>query len=354
MALFGGKPPVEKEKSEQNLVQYLQAKKVENLEEQFEVSGYGTLSSYNTLDVTAEAQGKMTEGNKPLKPGINFKRGDLLFRIDDVELRYSIRSRKSAYINLLANILPDIKIDFNGEYKKWSDYINEIKLNELLPTLPSWTSEKEKIFLSTRNVLSEYFAIKSQEEQLRKYAVSAPFNGVITDVYLNNLSFVNPGAKVIRIVETGNYEIPVAVPTSQLHLINIGTKCRILSTAGEEKGEGTVARISEVINKSTQSVNVYVKPNSKSATKFYEGEYVLVKIDAQTTHTGLRIPLSAIDENQVFVYSSTDSLLQKRPIDILNENKNGAFISGLKNNEIVIVQEVLNFKDSTKYGVILK
>jgi RND family efflux transporter MFP subunit len=203
-------------------------------------------------------------------------------------------------------------------------------------------------------VLSEYFTIKSLEEQLRKYSVSAPFNGVITDVYLNNLSFVNPGTKIIRIVETGNYEIPVAVPTNQLHLINIGTKCRIMSTNGDEKGEGLVVRVSEVINKTTQSVNVYVKPNSKNASKFYEGEYVLVKIDAQTSHTGLRIPLSAIDENQVFVYSNKDSLLRKRPIEILNENKNGAFISGLKNNEIVIIQEVLNFKDSTKYGIILK
>jgi len=352
--LFIGRTEEKPEEEEKTFVTHLEATSVKNVEENFEVSGYGTVSSFNTVDVSAEAQGKMYAGNKSLKPGIKFKKGDLLFRIDDTELRYSLRSRKSSFINLLANILPDIKIDYSSEYNKWSDYIESIKLNESLPTLPSWTTDKEKIFLSTRNVLSEYFSIKGAEEQLKKYTVYAPFSGMITEVYINDFSFVNPGAKIIRIVQTGNYEIPVSIAVSQLQLIDIGTKCVVYSTDGTEKGAGSVVRISEVINKATQSVSVYVKPIAHKGERFIEGEYVLVKIDVQSKGTGIRLPLSAIHENQVYIYSQTDSLLRKKPIQILNENENGAFVTGLKDKEIVIQQEVLNFSDTTKYGIIIK
>lgn len=351
-ALMRSKPDAVAEEAEKKFVPHVEAKVVTNSSEDLMVSGYGTLSSYSTVDVASEVQGKLYQG-KALKPGIKFRKGDLLFRIDDVEVRYSVRARKSSFINLIANMIPDIRIDYSSEYDKWNDYLASIKLNESLPPLPSWNSEKEKIFLSTRNILSEYFNIKSLEEQLKKYSVHAPFSGMITEVYMNDFSFVNPGTKIIKIVETGNFEIPVSLPVSQLSMIDIGTKCTIYSTDGSERGGGTVARISEVINKTTQSVTVYVKPGS-SESKYIEGEYLLVKIDAKTSQKGFRIPLSAVSEGQVFVYNKSDSLLTKKPILLLNENEEGAFVSGLDDNEIVVIQEVVNYSDSTKYGIILK
>lgn len=351
-ALMNAKPKAPEDDTEKTFIPHVEASKVVNTAEDLMVSGYGTLSSYSVVDVAAEVQGKLYQG-KALKPGIKFRKGDLLFRVDDVEVRYSVRARKSSFINLLANMMPDIKIDYASEFNKWNDYLTSIKLNESLPQLPSWNSDKEKIFLSTRNVLSEYFNIKSLEEQLQKYAVYAPFSGMITEVYMNDFSFVNPGTKIIKIVETGNFEIPVSVPVSQLSLIDVGTKCTIYSTDGTERGGGSVARVSEVINKTTQSVTIYVKPGS-SDVRYIEGEYLLVKIDAKVSQKGFRIPLSAINEGQVFTYTKSDSLLRRKPILILNENETGAFVSGLNDEEIVIIQEVVNFSDSTKYGVILK
>lgn len=348
----GGKKTVEEK--DQLVIPHLEAMPVNSTVEEIRVSGYGTLSSYNTVDLAAEIQGKLYAGNKALKPGMRFKKGDLLFRIDDSEARYSIRARKSTFINLLANILPDIKVDYNSEYKKWSDYMESIKLNESLPTLPAWSSEKEKVFLSTRNVLTEYFNIKSQEEQLKKYTVHAPFSGMISEVYMPEFSFVNPGAKIIKVVQTGNYEIPVAVPVSQLDMVKVGTKCTIYSTDGTERGGGSVVRISEVINRTTQSVTVYVKPGNDKDADYIEGEYLLVKIDAELTQNGCLIPRSAVQDGQVYVYSKTDSLLNKKPVQILNENEQGFFVSGISDTDTIIIQEVLNYRDTAKYGIIIK
>jgi multidrug efflux pump subunit AcrA (membrane-fusion protein) len=351
---FSGGKEEEKNEVEETFISTLSAIEITNQSETFNVVGFGTLSSYNSVDVSSEVQGKLLKGNKDLKPGVKFKKGDLLFKINNTEARYNIRSRKSGFINIIAQLLPDMKVDFPSEYEKWNNYISSIKLNESIPTLPAWKSPKEKIFLSTRNVLTEYFAIKSLEEQLKKYLVYAPFSGMITDVFISDYSVVNPGAKIIKIMQTGNFEIPVSIPVSQLSNIEIGTKCQIYSTSGDLRGSGSVVRVSEVINKNTQSVDVYIKPDQNVDSKFIAGEYVRVEINESSNYKGCRIPLTAVMGNEVFVYSKKDSVLQKKEVVVLNENEKGVFITGLRNKEVVIVQEVLHYTDSTKYDVLVK
>jgi membrane fusion protein (multidrug efflux system) len=354
LALRGGKEEVQVEEKSAVFVQTLPAIEVKNVDEQFNVEGYGTVSSYNSVDISSEVQGKLIKGNQPLKPGVKFRKGELLFRVNDAEARYNIRSRKSGFINIIAQMLPDIKVDFPNEFEKWNEYMNAIKLNQSLPQLPSWKSSKEKVFISTRNVLTEYFAIKSLEEQVQKHSLRAPYDGMITAVYINDHAVVNPGTRVMTIIETGNFEIPVSVPAASIDAIEIGTKAEIYSTSGDLKGMGSVVRISEVINKSTQSVDVFIKPKAIEGKKFIEGEYVKVAINETGNFKGLRVPVGAVAEGKVMVYSKSDSTISPKEVVVLNQSEKGAFISGLNDNDIVITKEVLGYTDTTKYSVLIK
>ncbi len=342
------------EKPKLVFVPTLTAAKVVNKTETMNIGGFGTITSFNAVDLACEVQGKLTAGKHNLKPGIKFKKGDLLFKINDADAQYNLRARKSSFITIIANLLPDLRSDFPEEFEKWNSYINDIKLNEALPQLPAWKTTKEKIFISTRNVLTEYFNIKGLEEQLNKYSVYAPFSGVITDVYLSNYSVVNPGARILRIVETDNFEVAVSIGAEQLDLVHIGAQTSIYSTDGILKGSGTVVRISEVINKNTQSVDVYVKPKSLAGFTFIEGEYIHVKIDQQDEQTGYRLPKEAVVDNYVYLYSPTDSTLQPQLVQVVETNAEGVFVKGLKDNMIVVTQEVLNLTDTSKYQVLIK
>ena len=332
----------------------LTATKVVNSEKEFKAMGYGNVSSFNSVNLIAEVQGKLSKGTVTLKAGVKFRKGDLLFKIYDVEARYALRARKSGYINLIATILPDIKSDYPNEFNKWNNYIERIKLNKNLPELPAWTSNKEKVFLSSKKVLSEYFSIKGQEEQLKKYSAYAPFSGTITDVFINNYSVVNPGSKVIKIAQNSNFEITISIPQNKIETIIIGSKATILTTQGLLKGEGKVVRISDILNKNTQSINVFVKATPVDGQHFIDGEYVKVDLNIEGKHSGLTIPSLAIKNNRVLLFNATDSLLQYKSISVLNEDATGSFVSGLTDGDIIITQEVLNHQDSTKYSVIIK
>jgi multidrug efflux pump subunit AcrA (membrane-fusion protein) len=300
-ALVGANKEPEVEKVKESYYSTLKAKEVTNLEEEFSIEGFGNVASFNNVDISAEVQGKLNKSKVDLKPGVNFRKGDLLFSINDVEAKYAVKARKSTFITLMANILPDVKSDFSSEYDKWNNYVKSIILEKSLPNLPNWNSDKEKVFLSTKNILSEYYAIKGQEEQLKKYYTYAPFSGTITDVYVNDNSVVNPGSKVMRIVQTSNYEITVSVPVSRLGSVKEGTKAKLFTTDGQVKGSGSVVRISEVLNSNTQSVDVFIKITPFQNERFINGEYLKVQLAVEGKFKGIRVPSGAIRNNQVFV-----------------------------------------------------
>ncbi len=91
-----------------------------------------------------------------------------------------------------------------------------------------------------------------------------------------------------------------------------------------------------------------------SGESWLNGEYLNIKMDVERSYSGVRVPSSAISNNQMYVYSKADSMLTSKDIIILNENASGSFVSGLSDNDIVVVQEVINYQDSAKYSVIIK
>jgi len=356
MALLSGKKSSSKDENKKVtvVIPTIVAKQVNNVDETFNITAFGEVTAYNSINVSAEVQGKLIKGKVELKPGIKFRKGDLLFKIKDTEAIYNIRSRKSSFINMIATILPDIKSDFPSEFDKWNNYINSIKLNKTLPTLPSWTSNKEKVFLSNRKILSEYFSIKSTEEQLTKYYVYAPFSGTIKDVFINEYSVVNPGVKVMTIVQTSNYELPLSIPLEQANEIKIGAQANIYTTTGELKATGKVIRMSDVLNKQTQSITAFVKPNVLKNKHIIEGEYLKAELNLGSSFNGIRVPYPAISKNNTVYIYQVDSTLKPKNIQVLNENDKGIFISGLNDGETVIIQEIFNYTDTSKFKVILK
>ena len=78
-------------------------------------------------------------------------------------------------MNGIACILPDIKIDFPESFQKYQDFFNSLKIDQPLPELPELDSDKEKVFLASRNILNDYFNIKSAEVRLSKYRLICTF-----------------------------------------------------------------------------------------------------------------------------------------------------------------------------------
>lgn len=330
---------------------YVKAEKVAYQDIESQVIGTGRLSSMHQVDVITEVQGKILAGNVPLKKGQSFKKGDLLFRIYDREARLNLLSRKSRFLNAIANLLPDFKVDFPDSYENWTRFLGDIKIEEDLPPLPKIASTKEKIFLAGRNILSDYYSIKSEEVRLKKYSVYAPFKGTYTQVLLEVGSVANPGSRVGEIIRTDKLELEVPVEAHNADWINPGDTAYVTTEDGSREWSGNVVRKADFVDAGTQSISVFVGLESTPQNPLYLGMYLKAVFPGVMVRNAMQIPRNAVfNSNEVFIVK--DGRLAKRMIDIHKVDETTLIFSGLDQGAALVVEPLVNAAENSQVEII--
>lgn len=333
------KPPVE-------LKKFVKTEEVKYGEIPTKVLAYGRVKTSESLDLIAEVSGKMYSAGIPLKEGQRFRRGDVLYKIDDDEAKLSLQSQKSNFLKELAAILPDLKVDYPESYEAWKNYFSSIDLNNSLPEIPKYKSDKEKTFLATKNIYSSYYTIKREEINLKKYVYRAPFNGITSQVMLQSGSFVNPGNKIATILRSDKLELKVDVSVDDINWISLNTEATIVDDNGIE-WNGKVARIGEFVNENTQAIDVFIDIKPDKNKKMYDGEYLKSIIPGRVIKSGMEVPRNAVfDGNKVFILQ--DSLLKIKEIEIHKLNPESIVFSGLPEGSDLVMEPLINAHNNMK------
>ncbi len=316
-----------------------------------QVNEGGRLGSQNTVDVISEVQGQILKGDVPLKKGQRFKKGNLLAQIFDGEAQNNLKASKSRFLNTLANALPDLKIDFVDNYSAWLNFFHEIDISENLPEIPSAKSDKEKTFLASRNILNDYYTIKSSEIRLEKYAIHAPFDGSFISVNFEVGSTVNPGSRLGTIIQTNRLELEVPVKTQDIHWLNIGDNVKISSGVSDVFVGGTIVRISDFVKPETQSVSVFVNIKSQSKIKLFEGMYLNATFKGEALSNVMEIPRNSVfNENDVFLVENDK--LKLAAIKVHKVNEKTLIFSGIPEGEILVVEPLINVSEGMKVEIL--
>ncbi len=336
----------EKEKAkEEDNKKYYPVVKVQNKDQDVNLLSYGQITSYKSIDINSEVSGKLTKGVIELKPGVKFRKGQILGFIENKEVWYNLASRKGGYINMVANILPDIKFDYPSEYDRWEKYLKSIKLNDDIPQ-PKWNSEKEKILLATKGVLAEYFAIKSLEANTKKYQLIAPFDGTILETYMDVGTNVNMGSRIMKVIHTGNYEVKVPMSLSDLERLKEDKEVDISNSSGKKIGVGYLNRYTDVINQQTQSIDVYFKIEPLEGEQLLNGMYINVSMKGDAIKDAFKLPRRAVNNNNVYLV--LDSSLVTKPVNVARYDGDSVYVTGLSNGDFVVLNTVQTVVDSIK------
>lgn len=344
--LASGKGDDKKEKENTNEnKKFVKTHTIQNDTVEIRINGFGRVSSSRNITLTAEVQGVLISTGFELKPGETFSQGQLLYKINDREAQLALKARKSAFLNIMASSLADIKVDFPESASKWTAFLDNINLDNTLPELPEIKSSKEKTFLASRNVLTEYFNIKGDEERLKKYNVYAPFNGSVVDVTSEIGGIVNPGTPIATIIKTVSLEVAIPVNTSDISLVKIGNNVALFSQDKTISFEGKVSRIAQNINTNTQSIDVFISIESNEKGKLFNGMYLEASIYAGNVYDADEIPRrSLLNDGRVFIVQ--DSILLKKELTIVKKNKNTVIVKDLTDNDMVVIEPVPGAVDS--------
>ena len=319
--------------------------KVNNSDLQSEISSSGRVVSFNNINISSEVSGKL-EGNFSIKKGTKFRKGDVLFRVKNTDIKLLADAKKSNFMNLLSSNLADIKLDFPEEYTKWDEFFNSISFNSPIGDLPKTSTSKEKNFIISRGIMSEYLSIKSDEEKLKKYTIRSTFDGVISRSYTDIGSNVNMGSPVIDVIRNGNMEVELTVNTSEIDFIKLGSKVTL--TDGSHIFDGSIIRKGNFVNKNTQNISVFVSIND-DADFLYDGMYLDAKISSIIINNVCKIPRSCVLDKKVFIVN-TENKLERINVNIISNQGNNVIVDNIINNTMVVSESLIN----TKAGTIVK
>ncbi len=158
----------------------------------------------------------------------------------------------------LANVLPEIKVDFPDEYQKWQDYFNSCQFNSKLSPLPETDNPKIKLFLSRFNVYTIYFSVRDLEIRLDKHDFYAQFDGSIVTADLRAGSTARVGSLLGEIINLEQMEVSVPIEAGDVQWIDRSRP--VTFTSSEIPGEwtGRVSRVGSDIDARTQTVELYM------------------------------------------------------------------------------------------------
>ncbi len=296
------------------------------------ISITGRLVAREKISVIAEVMGTLKESNKVFKEGVAYSKGEVMLSIDANEFKMNLLAQKSAFLNLLTQMMPDLKIDYSSSASKWDEYVNVFELEKPLAPLPE-ADGQEKFFLSSRNVYQQYYAIKSLEERLAKYDITAPFNGAVTVSNVYPGMTVPAGQMLGEFLNPSSFEIETAVPAGDMKFVKMGDKVNLGSTELGKNWEGKVVRISDKIDPATQSVKIFV---AVQGSGLREGLYLSGEIHSGTFENAYELPRKLlVDDSMVFTVKN-DTMLSKQEVEIVKVNRGSVVIKGLNDNTVLL------------------
>lgn len=305
---------------------------------------YGKIESQKKINILSEVSGKILPQKKEFKVGNFFYKGDVILAVDTTDFSLEIMAYKSDFLSAINQILPFIKMDYNENYMSWEKYVKEFDINKKLKELPTEINSKERNFLASKQVYKLFFSIKSMEKKLEKFILKAPFNGVVSQAFVNTNSVIVPGMQIGEFISSEKFTFSSNIDLSQSNLLNIGNEILLFSNEIDENFTARVSRIAKNIDPLTQKISFYVDFNN---SKLYDGMYLSGKLKLNEIDQALEInrellknnTILTVDENLKTMYLEVD------PVVFIN---NTVIIKGYNTNNYLVNQSSFNLKEGIK------
>lgn len=304
----------------------------------------GELVAFDKIDIFSEVTGALVSTSRPFKVGTYFPQGSVLIKVDNSEAHLALLAQKSSLLNAITQLMPDLKVDYPESFTHWQEYLDKFDPEAAIQSLPEAVNDQEKYFIASRNLYTQFYNIKSQEERLEKYEILAPFGGVITQTSINPGAVVRAGQKLGELMNTGNYELQVTVPLSELKYIQVGNAVKLTSDDLDGAWDGRVKRINNQVDAGTQTVKVFISVSGKNLR---EGMYLRGDIAASSIENAVRIPRDLLI-NQKAVYVVQDSTLKLEPVEVVKITADAAIVRGLPDGARILKELFPNAFDGMK------
>ncbi len=281
----------------------------------------GTLLANEEVELRAEISGRVT--GVFFDEGKRVKQGDLLFRINDRELRAQLKRNQA-----------EEKQAVDDEARK-----------EKLFGMKSISQEEYDKALNALHVAQANR--EALEAQLAETEIKAPFDGVIGLRHVSAGGYVTPDILAATMQDIDPMKVEFSVPEKYAALIKSGTPIQVRVGESTEAFEGKVYAVESKIDPGTRTITARGRiPNP--AGSLIPGAFAKIEISLEQIADAIVVPSGAvvpdITGESVFVYRNGKA--KAIPVQTGVRTENGIQITqGLAANDTLIVTGMLQLAD---------
>lgn len=299
------------------------------------VRSQGTVKPRVEGQLTPEVSGRVVWLAPALVTGGSFAKGDLLFRIDDSDYRNTY-DRSKAVVSR-AEVEYELAESDNNRQQR----LSKQKLSSQLQVDQAHRAYR----VAEANLIEARISLEQSRLNLKRVRISAPYTGRVLNESIDVGEYVSSSKAVASIYATDMFEIRLPIANSQFAYLNLAPtasgmidsshapKVTIYGEYGGTKFEwlGEMVRTEAVID--AQSRMLYgvarVKTEySKEKPPLVVGLFVKADIEGRAVENVIRLPRSAIrDDNQLLVVDQEDRL-RFRKVKILRVEYDDVLVSG--------------------------
>lgn len=305
---------------------------VQNKDINIPIEMSGPLYAYDKVEIFAEVSGVLLNTRKRFKPGTQFKKNEVLVKIDDRVYKNSVLAQKSSLLNQLTLLLPDLSIDFPDSTGRWETYLKNMDLQKNLYPLPDPGGDKERYYIASRNIYNQYYVIKGMETTLSKYTIRAPFNGVVSQSAINPGTLVRVGQKLGEFIDTGLYEMEASVTLFDANRLKVGETVTITGDDVQGTFKGDIQRINRVLDPTSLTVKVYIHLKDPGLR---DGMYMSARTEGAPVSNAVAVSKDLlVGGNRLFAVENAKLVL--KTVRVAAERGDTAFVRGLQDGTKIL------------------
>jgi membrane fusion protein (multidrug efflux system) len=280
----------------------------------------GSVLSNESLELKSEINGKITR--IAFDEGSHVKKGDVLVRINDEEVRAQLMKEK---------------------YNQKLNQDNEFRQRKLL--------EKDAISQEEYdNALNRLNTTKADvqvlEAQLAKTQLQAPFDGVIGLRYISEGAYISPNTIIATLYNNSPAKIEFSIPSRYSSLVSAGKEIYFKIEGDTIPYQGKVYAIEPRIDPETRTLKLRAMADNSKGT-LLPGQFVELELILGTSETALLIPTEAVvpEQSGKKVFVLANGKVKEVMIETgIRTNVSLEVLSGLHPNDTLLTTGILQLR----------
>ena len=290
----------------------------------------GSIEANEQVEIRSEVSGIVE--NIAFKEGSNVSKGQLLFKVNDIELRAQL-----AQANTRQNLASE----------------NERRAKLLL--------QKEAISQEEYDIASADFRTAQSQSQLiraqiAKTSVRAPFSGKIGLRYISPGTYITPTTLIAKLVSTNPIKITFSIPEKYASDIKQNSEITFTVSSLPEKYTAKIYALEPGIETDTRTLNIRAIAQNSNG-KLLPGTFANVEMPLKTIKDAIIIPTEAIVpvQNGKKVFIANNGKAKSVMVETLaRTDKDVVITSGLKIGDTIITTGVMSLKDEADIKILIK